>query len=192
MSDWMRTHSGGRFYVSDVTRTKIKLEDISHGLSHICRFGGHTKFFYSVAQHSLMVADIVKALGGTVEQEMWALMHDSTEAYMGDIPTPLKHTLTNFGAREEVLMGHIDNQLSLPDHGGWEYIPSIVKQADKIALVTEARQLCSGVRGWGVEYKGIKSFGKPILERSPNFIKKRFEARYKKLRKELDSHSQVV
>lgn len=71
----------------------IKVDDIAHALSHICRFGGHTHVFYSVAQHSLLVHDLVEHLGASPEVRLAALLHDAHEAYVGDLTTPLKREL---------------------------------------------------------------------------------------------------
>lgn len=68
----------------------IRLEDIAHALSNICRFGGHTKRFYSVAQHSCLVSYLAPA-----QLRFAALMHDAAEAYLGDVIKPLKHILNS-------------------------------------------------------------------------------------------------
>ena len=69
----------------------IEPEDIAHALAHHCRFGGHSRVFYSVAQHSCVVADAVEARGAGVDEVLSALLHDAAEAYLGDLPHPLKH-----------------------------------------------------------------------------------------------------
>ncbi len=153
---WMHTFTGKKFHVLTPKDTTFDIEDIAHALANICRFGGHTRHFYSVAEHSMMVADIVKSLGGSPLEQLWGLMHDATEAYMGDIPTPLKATLEGFSARENALMLLIGNKF-LPEHGEPSILPAIVKSADRIALVTEARQLMRGTGDWGPEYDTVPS-----------------------------------
>lgn len=64
---------------------QIRIDDICHGLAHVCRFNGQTRHHYSVAQHSLIVADIVPQ-----EHKLHALLHDAGEAYMADIARPIK------------------------------------------------------------------------------------------------------
>ncbi len=71
--------------LNNPTPDMICLEDIAAALSKICRFGGHTNYFYSVAQHSLLVAQLAPK-----ELELEALMHDAAEAYLGDVIKPLK------------------------------------------------------------------------------------------------------
>lgn len=86
--DWIQTYSGIKFYPLDPMPEDILIEDIAHALSNICRFNGHTKQFYSVAQHSYLVSSQINdpkiALAG--------LLHDASEAYICDIPRPLKNT----------------------------------------------------------------------------------------------------
>lgn len=81
-------NSGALFDVLQPNPGDIRLDDIAHALSNICRFNGHTKEFYSVAQHSLLVSDLVD-----YEHKLQALMHDAAEAYVGDVVTPVKFLL---------------------------------------------------------------------------------------------------
>lgn len=175
---WMQTYTGGKFHVVDMEKTVFDMEDIAHGLANLCRFGGHTRVFYSVAQHSIMVADIVAAKGGTPMQELWALMHDSTEAYMIDIPTPLKATLSGYEEREDRLMRLIAKGLDFPSHGESTLLPKIVKYADRVALVTEARQLTHGTSEWAESYNSVESHPVSIVALPPGDAKPAFLARY--------------
>jgi len=78
--------SGGTFDILNPRAEDVRIEDIAHALSQQCRFTGHTKTFYSVAQHSVLASTLVAA-----PDELWALLHDASEAYMGDMNRPLKH-----------------------------------------------------------------------------------------------------
>lgn len=80
------TYSGLEFKPFAPDPDLITLEDIARALSNICRYGGHTKYFYSVADHSMRVADRME----NKVDARWALLHDASEAYLGDIPAPLK------------------------------------------------------------------------------------------------------
>jgi len=82
------TISGIKFDLLNPTPEQIKLIDIAHSLSMTNRFNGHTQFPYSVAQHSLAVAEMVDA-----PYKLGALLHDAGEAYIGDIITPIKRLL---------------------------------------------------------------------------------------------------
>lgn len=87
---WIRTFTGGRFYPTAPRRCDFNIIDIAHSLSNQCRFNGHTLKFYSVAEHSLILAEIMDTEGFNKETQQWALMHDAAEAYIGDIVRPLK------------------------------------------------------------------------------------------------------
>ena len=82
---WIRTHTGLRFDLLDPRPEAIDPRDVAHALARLCRFGGHVRRFYSVAQHSLLVADLAP-LG----LELPALLHDASEAYLGDVVAPLE------------------------------------------------------------------------------------------------------
>ena len=89
---FIQTLSGRRVNPLDATAEDIDPADIARALSNLCRFGGHSKAFYSVAQHSAIVCDLLEQRGGATPDElMAALLHDAAEAYLGDLPHPLKH-----------------------------------------------------------------------------------------------------
>ena len=94
--DWRVTFTGKRFWPLDPRPEDICIEDIAHQLSMICRYGGATSRFYSVAEHSVFVA-----LNTPLKHRLAALMHDSAEAYVGDVVRPLKY-LPTFAAYREV------------------------------------------------------------------------------------------
>lgn len=126
---YILTASGGRFYYDNMRRSDIRIEDIARALARKCRFAGHCSDFYSVAQHSLHVSQIVPK-----EYALAGLLHDATEAYMADIPTPLKHLLPDFKRLEKeaesVIMSVFNVNLPLAKD---------VKRADLIMLATEKR-----------------------------------------------------
>lgn len=97
--DCIRTVSGKYVNVFEPDPETICIEDIAHALSMQCRFGGHLPQFYSVAQHSIFCADLADA-----DQKLAALLHDASEAYMLDIPKPIKLKLANYGEIEDGLM----------------------------------------------------------------------------------------
>lgn len=136
MSDYIRTYTGKKMHPLDPQQDEIDLRDIAHALSMESRFSGHTSSFYSVAEHSVRVADIVPR-----EYEPWALLHDASEAYLRDIPRPLKHSkaFEAFRAAEERLMRVIACKYGLT----WPE-PDVVHWADDILLVTEMRDLMGG------------------------------------------------
>jgi uncharacterized protein len=135
---WIQTYSGRRFTPTNPNPDAIVIQDIAHSLSMQCRFSGHTKKFYSVAQHCVLVSHLCN-----FEDALWGLLHDASEAYLVDIPRPLKHSgqfdaYLNF---EKVMQEAICKRFSLPMEE-----PVSVKRADKIMLATEARDLMSPLR----------------------------------------------
>lgn len=92
----IETYSGAFFDFLDPDPATVAVEDVARALSNTCRFGGHTARFYSVAEHALLVRHLVVNEAGRPDLALPALHHDSHEAYLGDIPTPLKGVLGYF------------------------------------------------------------------------------------------------
>ncbi len=112
----------------------IELMDIAHALSHLCRFNGHTKRFYSVGEHSLHVSALLEHHGPSIQA--WGLLHDAAEAYLGDMVRPIKKHMPDFQAIEDRLLQRIAKRFDLV----WP-IPDVVFDADDILLATEFRDL---------------------------------------------------
>lgn len=126
--DCIRTVSGQYVNVFNPDPETILIEDIAHSLSMQCRFGAHLPEFYSVAQHSYSCSLIT--LGCKLE----ALMHDASEAYLLDIPKPIKQRLLNYKEIEDGLMKVI------ADKFGFTYpLSDDTKQVDEIMLRHEWR-----------------------------------------------------
>ena len=90
------TISGEKFAPLNPDVNRIKIEDIAHALSMVCRGNGHVKRFYSVAQHCVNCANEAKARGLSVRIQLACLIHDGSEAYVSDITRPLKRYLTEY------------------------------------------------------------------------------------------------
>lgn len=129
--DWMQTFTGIQFWPLDPDANEIEIEDISHALSNLCRYNGHCNGFYSVAQHSVLVSEIIPST-----YAMEGLLHDAAEAYIGDVIRPLKRYLPAFKRAEKFLEFAIRAKFGLIDRS----IP-LIKQADNIALATEKRDV---------------------------------------------------
>jgi hypothetical protein len=138
--DWIQTYSGKKFWPLDPRPEEIFVEDIVHALSVLCRYGGHCTSFYSVAQHSLLVAAQVPP-----EDALWALLNDASEAYLVDIPRPIKndHRFVFYKQAEGALMAAVCQRFNLPAD-----IPSTVQEADHRMLKTEQMQLMVQGPSW--------------------------------------------
>lgn len=128
---YIQTLSGKHINYTDIQHDDIVIEDIATALSHICRFAGHLPEFYSVAQHSVLVSQLVPA-----EFALEALLHDAAEAYCQDIPAPLKRLLPDYQRIEAYVDGVIRAKFGLPAHQH-----PTVKYADLVMLATERRDL---------------------------------------------------
>lgn len=128
---WMQTFTGRVFWPMDPRAGEVDIVDIAHALSNTCRFGGHCRGFYSVAQHSVLVARAVPDA-----DRLWGLLHDAAEAYVGDIPRPLKRDLDGFDGIEARVQAAITGRFRLP-----EAMPATVRRADDAILVDEFRDL---------------------------------------------------
>jgi hypothetical protein len=101
---WIATLSGTPFYIEEMNIEDIPLNDIAHALSMNCRYNGHISRHYSVAEHSVIIADILKLQGASREVCLQGLMHDVSEAFIPDIPRPFKGEITGFQEYEEQLL----------------------------------------------------------------------------------------
>ncbi|MBF0584602.1 MAG: phosphohydrolase [Magnetococcales bacterium] len=128
---WIQTYTGRQFWPMDARPTEIDLLDIAHALSMLCRFNGHCQRFYSVAEHSVHVSQVVAP-----EHARWGLLHDAAEAYLSDLPQPIKRELRAFSVFEEQLQRVIAQRFALPVE-----MPPAVKQADMVLLATEKAAL---------------------------------------------------
>ena len=127
------TATGSRFDYNDVQEDSINILDIIHSLSLQCRFNGHIKRFYSVLQHSLLVASLVPE--GCRKE---ALLHDAAEAYIGDIPSPLKRAYPDLIKAEKKIVEVINNKFGLKTN---KATLDAVHKADLEALCIEAHEL---------------------------------------------------
>lgn len=124
--------SSGRYF--DFIRPDLSLfdiHDIAHALSNLCRFTGHVRTFYSVAQHSVGASYAVPP-----EFAFEALMHDAAEAFVGDVSSPLKHLLPGYREIESRVESAIRARFGLPAEQS-----VAVKHSDLVMLATEKRDL---------------------------------------------------
>ncbi len=139
--EWMQTHMGKRFYPLEPREEDIDIGDIAHSLSLICRYNGHTKKFYSVAEHSVLMSEL-----GMCEYPLWALMHDSAEAYLCDIPQPIKQCFPGYKEYENTLLAMISRKFDLGP-----YPMTKIKEYDTMMLAIEKRDILARNLIWEQE-----------------------------------------
>lgn len=129
------TVTGRRFNPTAPEIKDITIEDIAHALSMLCRANGHFKMFYSVAQHSINCAMEAKARGLSEEIQLIGLLHDASEAYIGDMTRPLKRQLRAYSEYENIMQKTILRALEVPVIG--EGAEKVVKEIDDSLLYHE-------------------------------------------------------
>lgn len=165
---WILTISGVRFDLLQPTPDMVRIADIAHALSHVCRFAGHTRGLYTVAQHSLIVAANVPPA-----EALTALLHDATEAYVGDMTAPLKRHMPDYQAVEARLWQVIRERFDLGE------ITPAIKEADIRALYTERRDLLiPSPHAWPGDETRPAPFEERITPWAPPAAKRAFMQRF--------------
>lgn len=148
--------STGRYF--DYTNPgPLTVEEVAHALSKICRFTGHCRQFYSVAQHSVVVSRLVPQ-----HLRKQALFHDAVEAVVGDMVSPLKRMIPEYKALEKRCEAAILTGFGLPAQ-----LDPAVKHADRVALRTEQRDLMNKAGGLWTSLEGIEADPVRILPLAP-------------------------
>lgn len=132
--NWMQTFTGRQFWPLDPRPDEVEIEDIAHALANACRFAGHCERFYSVAEHSVLVSLVVPP-----HLAKAALLHDASEAYVVDIPRPLKPYLQGYKEIEERVQRTIHRAFGI-----WALTRNeqqVLKDADNAVLLAEADQI---------------------------------------------------
>ena len=118
---------GGFFDFEEPELSEFKISDVAHALGHLCRYAGHSSRFFSVAQHSVIVSRAVPR-----EAALWGLLHDASEAFLGDVCSPLKGLLPDYRRLEEAVSREVWGRFGLVGP-----LPACVHEADRRALATE-------------------------------------------------------
>lgn len=139
---WMETYTGRKFYLLSPDPDDVSPDDIAHALGLLCRYGGHVSQFYSVAEHCWLLSYAVAP-----EHALHALLHDATEAYVGDMIRPLKRSLPDFGVVEDGVWKAIAARFGVDPA-----IPDEVRDVDTRILVNERAVLTPNSRHpWPVD-----------------------------------------
>ena len=171
---YLQTVSGKWVNPLDPDPEQFDIEDIARALGNLCRFGGHCRTFYSVAQHSVIVSELVEQRGGDVEDAFAALMHDATEAYLGDMPHPIKHR-SELGAAfkeaedrlEQVIRERFAIKADVPE----------IKRVDRALLATERRAFSGESWHWP-ELEGVEPLALELTAWPPDAAADAFARRY--------------
>jgi|TARA_Y100000310_G_scaffold20001_1_gene19499 hypothetical protein len=170
MNSWIETYTGLKIDPFNPDPSRICIEDIAHALSMICRFTGHCKYFYSVAQHSVLVAKRCPD-----EMKLTGLLHDASEAYINDISSPVKPGLMNYREIEEELWRAIAGKFGLPH----PWVHPKVKEIDRRLCRTEARDLMySKGEGWR---GAVEPYPERIFTHKPEYAEEEFLLMYQHL-----------
>jgi 5'-deoxynucleotidase YfbR-like HD superfamily hydrolase len=174
IGDWICTRTGIRFYPFDPREDEISIVDIAHHLSMICRFGGACAELFTVAQHSVMGSLAIEPAFA-----MEFLLHDAAEAYICDIPRPIKRH-PDFARVYDPVESKIDRlirrKFNLP-----ETMSPDVKRMDNVMLATEKRDLMNATSQQWHAGDGFK-LPDPLLARiipwEPRYARRQFLARF--------------
>lgn len=180
------TYSGHYFDFLNPERNQFRIEDIAHALSHVCRFAGHTREFYSVAQHSVLASRWIEHQlnpKGFLEFSSLArevaragLLHDAAEAYLGDITRPLKQLLPEYKVIEHRVEAALFSEFAL------DYpLPGEVKHADLVMLATEQRDLMPPHDDEWTLIAGIEPLREVINPWHPEKARREFLKRWEEL-----------
>lgn len=170
---FIRTYSGGKVFFFEPEKSEITLQDLFHPLSMLCRFNGNCEEFYSVAQHSVLVADEIYKETKDKEVAFMGLAHDFSEAFISDIPSPFKNHFDEFKKVELRMEIWLAKWLGC----NFPYDP-IVKKHDLKALSTEMRDLMTVCDNENLPHP----YEERIVPRGPAYSKNLIMEAYNKYR----------
>lgn len=166
--NWMQTSTGKAFWPTDPHEYEVDIEDIAHALAHQCRYGGHAKCHYSVAEHCYLLSTVVPP-----EHALAALMHDAAETYLQDIVRPVKKYLAGYADIERGLEKVIFTKYGIPYP-----LPQVVMDYD-IAICRDEKDavMAEAPMPWAEN----EPLGVEIQCWPPNIAKQMFLMRFREL-----------
>lgn len=177
--DWLQTYTGLAAYPLDLAPSEISIVDIAHSLSMQCRYAGHCMRFYSVAEHSWLVSEMLRQRVTSPMVQFWGLMHDAPEAYLLDMVRPLKESIPEYKVAEAAVMKTIADVFGLAGEQ-----PEIVGEFDHRILNDERDQnMQPGRRLWNM--LDDRPLGIRLGFWTPEVAEARFLHRFDQLRHQL-------
>ena len=148
---WIQVYTGGKFHPLAPKVSEVHLVDIAHALAMKCRFSGHTRDFYSVAQHSVLVArEHQKRYPGYLIGTATALLHDADEAYFPDVASPIKCFLPEFKKYADPVSNAVMRRFDLLPKKIWQMTWANIKDIDTSILFDERKEQLGPPPGdWG-------------------------------------------
>jgi len=182
----VETYTGKQFWPLDPRPEDVCIEDIAHSLSMQCRFNGHCSRFYSVAEHSVIVAKELEARDYYPGVQLEGLLHDAAEAYICDIPRPLKRHIASYSSIEYKVQKAIFEAFNLPMITA-NHLAYMIKDIDTSLMVYEAESIMPNANNWTSEYNTIPLKIKHVLGLSPQEAEKQFLDMFNYLTEQLRS-----
>lgn len=170
-SAFVQTYTGRPFFPLAPVAWDIEIQDIAHSLSLLCRYNGHVDRFYSVAEHCVVLSHSVSS-----EYARWALLHDASEAYVGDMVWPLKEEVPAYKNIEDGVMGAICERFGLDP-----VQPAQVKEHDRRIVIDERAALMAPARTPWPALEGFTPLGVRIEGWSPARAKAEYMSRFQQL-----------
>jgi hypothetical protein len=175
MNQGIELLNGQMFDFFNPSATDVSIDELAHVLSNVCRFAGHVRYFYSVAQHLLNTSLIVDP-----PHEKAALLHDTSEAFTNDIVTPLKAVVPTFKEIETTIESDMAGRF------GFQFpLAPEVKLADLQMLAIEKHILKPFPSHWaildGIEYEHLLDRVR-MLPMTPDEARMAFLQRWEEVR----------
>lgn len=139
MSEYITTYTGLHFYPTDPDPDLIRIQDIAHALSLICRGNGHVQTFWSVGEHCICCAKEAAVRGFSERMILACLLHDASECYLSDVPAPFKQELPEYQERENRLLSMVYKKFLGSDLSEEEQIQ--LKEIDRAMLWYDLEKL---------------------------------------------------
>jgi uncharacterized protein len=176
---FVATSTGRLFDVVNPRPEEIEIEEIAHALSQINRFGGHTKFPYSVAQHSGLCAAVCEHIHpGKPELALACLLHDAAEAYCGDVIRPIKRLIASaYRPLENRIQAAIWQRFEL--QVDWQ-MEAAIKAIDDSVVMEESRALMHGSQDWN--WEGVTPANINIIQMTPAQVRTAFLMKFSRCR----------